>query len=365
MAAKRIFDVPNLVIIAVLVGVGFLLPIIALWIDKAIHQKGQPDETWIPTILGAKNGERGVLIGLEAAILALLGGLIACGFISFLLSSAHDSNRANITLGTAFLIAPGLIALGTKQATPEGVMAIAAIVGGFTGMMAGIYRICDWEGLGWIAFPLDVTWGLTGNTVGALLHVVNIGWGDHATAESERRQNAHRYASGFGFSTFAFTEGNVRSNLNAVETDRLAKHERTHVWQNRFFGPFYVFTYVGWLVVWVFPGVVAGIVKRGWYGFIQGPFSWCYYNNPFETWAYSVQGTGIREAMVADANPDIDKDNKSLIWSAPWVIVFLIPFVAITTVPEIIYLVKPVWSEQTPPAQTQKHQPNRPAHRHK
>jgi hypothetical protein len=152
--------------------------------------------------------ESGIRRGIEAAILAVLGGLMARVFISILLASANDSHGAGLAVGWGFFLIPGIVDTLAGQAvltTPENLLMFAAIVGGVTGMMAGIYQIYNWLGLGLLAFPLDVTWALAGNTVGALLHLVNIGWGDHG---SETRQNAHRYASGFGLRynpRYAFT----------------------------------------------------------------------------------------------------------------------------------------------------------------
>jgi hypothetical protein len=190
-------------------------------------------------------------------------------------------------------------------------------------MMAGIYQIYDWEGLGWIGFPLDVTWALAGNTIGALLHLVNIGWGDHG---AETRENAHRYASGFGIRydpKYAFTQGCVMSNLDEAPGGDLFRHERTHVWQNRAFGPLYTLTYIAWMVVWVIPAIIVGIVVMGISGLFKGPNDWCYFNNPWEAWAYAVQGaerTNINGVSEAD---------RKMIWPAKFVIAWAVPFYAI------------------------------------
>ncbi len=152
----RVFDLPGLLTIAVIAIIAFLLPV----------------------IVGAVRSESGVRRGIEAAILAVLGGLMARVFISILLASANDSHGAGLAVGWGFFLIPGIVDTLAGQAvltTPENLLMFAAIVGGVTGMMAGIYQIYNWLGLGLLAFPLDVTWALAGNTVGALLHLVNIG----------------------------------------------------------------------------------------------------------------------------------------------------------------------------------------------
>jgi hypothetical protein len=173
---SRIFETPGLLVVVGIATIAFLLPL----------------------IVGAVRGESGVMRGIEAIILAMLGGLISRTFISLLMGSADDSAAAGLTIGWGFFLLPGLIdtfASHPLLTTPLNLMLLGGIVGAITGMVAGIYQIYDWRGLGWIGFPLDVTWALAGNTVGALLHLVNIGWGDHG---EETRENAHRYANGFG-----------------------------------------------------------------------------------------------------------------------------------------------------------------------
>jgi len=319
----RVFDLPGLLIIAVIAIIAFVLPV----------------------IVGAVRSESGIRRGIEAAILAILGGLMARVFISILLASANDSPGAGLAVGWGFFLIPGIVDTLAGQAlltTPANLLIFAAIVGAFTGMMAGIYQIYNWLGLGLLAFPLDVTWALAGNTVGGLLHVVNIGWGDHG---SETRKNAHRYASGFGLRynpRYAFTQGCVMSNLQDGPGQDLYRHEKTHVWQNRTFGPLYTLTYVGWMVVWVVPAIIAGVIIKGVSGLFAGPNNWCYFNNPWETWAYAVQG-------VARTNIDgVDDDDRKMIWPAKYVIAWSIPYFALATVLAILIVIS-VWSGAPPP----------------
>lgn len=320
----RIFDVPGLLTVLVITLVAFLLP----------------------TIVGAIRGTSEILQGVEAAILAALGGLLARGFISVLMGAAHDSAGAGLAVGWGFFLFPGLIDTFAGHpilTKPEILMMIGGIVGAFTGMMAGIYQIYDWAGLGYLGFPLDVTWALAGNTIGALLHIVNIGWGDHGT---ETRENQHRYASGFGIRyhpKYAFTQGCVMSNLGNGPGDDLFRHERTHVWQNRAFGPLYTLTYVAWMLVWVLPAVIAGIIVMGFSGVFSGPNNWCYFNNPWETWAYSVQG-------VPRTNIDgVSADDQKMIWPGGFVIAWAIPFFLVC-IGLTVFTAYKVWMAPSAPA---------------
>ena len=90
-----------------------------------------------------------------------------------------------------------LVAHHPVLTSPDVLLWIAAAVGGFSAMMSGIWRIYDWAALGVPAFLLDSTWGLSGTTDAVLLHLINFAWGDHADELFDRRQNNHRYKSGF------------------------------------------------------------------------------------------------------------------------------------------------------------------------
>jgi hypothetical protein len=332
---ERVFDLSGILLILAVALIGFLIPL----------------------IVGAIRKESGLWRGIEAAILAVVGGLLARSFISILLGTANDSHGAGLAIGWGFFLIPGLIDTfaGKVLTSPASLLAIAAIIGGFTGAMGGMYRVYDWKGLGWLAFPLDVTWALGGNTIGCLLHLVNIGWGDHA---DETRENAHRYASGFGLRKnprFAFTQGAVMSNLDKGPGDDLYRHEKTHVWQNRAFGPMYTLTYVGWMLVWIIPALIAGVVKKGASGLFAGPNNWCYFNCPWETWAYAVQG-------VPRTNIEgVDETDKKMIWPAKYVIAWAIPFFAIALFLAIL-TVASAWGGSTPPPSKKT---NGPAHGHR
>ncbi|HEY6231056.1 MAG TPA: hypothetical protein VIW64_07325 [Pyrinomonadaceae bacterium] len=253
------------------------------------------------------------LRGLEAGILAILGGLFARMFVAMLLATARDLSAAQNAVGWGFFIFPGAVdtiarlATGHVITTPAVLLWLAMVVGAFTGMMNGLWQIHDWKGIGWLAFPLDVTWGLAGATTGSLLHLINFAWAGHA---DETRYDAHRYLSGMRFKgRFALTQGPVMSNLQDGPGIPLYHHERTHVWQNRCFGPLFSLTYLGWMVLWVVPGGVAAIATQD----AEAIQSWCYYNNPWETWAYLV-GAGPRTGR------------HPLIWSDLVILLISIPF---------------------------------------
>lgn len=301
---ERIFDPIGLVVVAVLAGAGF----------------------FIPFLYGKASGRPGWTIrGVEAAILTVLGGLIARAFISLVLAAAHDSRGACLTIGWGFFLVPGLVdtipyltSNGPILTSPEALLMFASVVGGICGMMGGIWAIYDWTGLGWISFPLDVTWALAGNTVGGLLHLINFAWGHH---DPSPRDNAHRYASGFGLRPgYAFTQGCVMSNLNDPRGGDLYRHEKTHVWQNRAFGPLYTLTYLGWFVVWLIPAAIAGLIVQGPRGIWAGPNDWCYFNNPWEAWAYAVQGVP-RTSIVG-----VEALDQKMIWPPKFVVAWAVPF---------------------------------------
>ena len=104
----------------------------------------------------------------------------------------------------------------------------------------------------------------------------------------------------------------------------------------------YTLTYVGWIVVWVIPAVIVGIVTKGISGFFAGPNNWCYFNNPWETWAYAVQGAARTSIDGVD-----DKDRK-MIWPAKYVIAWSIPFFALATLLAILAVIS-VWNGDEPP----------------
>lgn len=271
---------------------------------------------------------RGWSTGVEAAVLAILGGFISRSFIWLLLSLGEWSHTTEVVVGWAFFLWPGAVdtvaaIFGEQLLTKPAVLLwIATGVGAFTGMMDGIWRIHRWEGPGAVSFLLDVTWGLAGTTNAVLLHLVNFAWAGHGP---EEREGAHRYKKGFAIrENFAFTQGSVMSSNDHAPTihvggrerpDGLYAHERTHVWQNRIFGPFYTLTYLAWMAIMAIPGLIAG-ASRG-PGAGEGVQQWCYFNCPWETWGYAVGRSHGEQPRTAWG---------SMIWSDGLVIAASIPF---------------------------------------
>src|SRR5262249_22046200 len=77
----------------------------------------------------------------------------------------------------------------------------------------------------------------------------------------------------------------------------------THVWQNRGFGPFYILSYVTWLIIMLIPGLIAG-AAGGSVG--TGITALTYFDQPWEVWGYNVQG--VSRASIAGSNVGIIPD---------------------------------------------------------
>jgi hypothetical protein len=273
------------------------------------------------SFVGSIKGEggRSLLRGLEAGLLAFIGGFLARSLVCLLLGGKEGPSGAGLAVGWFFFLWPGVVDSVAKLASAQPLTApgpllwIAAAVGALAGMMDGLWKVHRWRGLGVLTFLLDMTWGLANTTNGILFHLVNFVWAGHA---DEPRSGAHRYRSGFRFkSGFAVTQGSVMSNMGQQgPSSGLFAHENTHVWQNRIFGPIFTLSYLGWMVVFFLPGLIAGAVSG--VGVGAGIEQWCYYNNPWETWAYRV-GAGPRHP-----------NRGPLVWSDLVVLLVSIPFMA-------------------------------------
>jgi hypothetical protein len=272
---------------------------------------------------------------LQGIALTILGGFLGRGFILILLHAAHDKPGAQLAIGWGFFLWPGAVdSIGRifgadwGFTSPAVLLGYATVIGGVVGMMGGVWRIYDWKGLGWISFPLDVTWGLGGNTNGCLLHLINIVWGK---PQDEPGTECFRYASGFGIKRdYAFTQGSVMSNQPEPTGTPLFKHERVHVWQSRVLGPIYLLSYIAWMAVWVLPSFIIGAARQkpG-----SGPQEWCYFNNPFEAWAYAVQG------QARNVFPGTE---PGMIWGGAIVAGWSVPFFALVVAGSALILLK-VW----------------------
>ena len=226
------------------------------------------------------------LAGLEAAALAVLGGMLARLFAVAML-------KWFAPFGGVFLVWPAAVELaawfGGSSAgaltSPATIAGAATLVGALAGLFDGLGQVRDFRGRGAAEFALDVTWGLAGTSFGVLIHLANLGWGDPARSG---RPGAHRYRAGFRLQPrFAITQGNVCSNLGESWDAALFDHETVHVRQNRWFGPFYTWSYAAWFVLLLPFALAAGLR----HGDLRGAaMECCYYNNPWEDWAYRVGG---------------------------------------------------------------------------
>ena len=247
------------------------------------------------TILGAAvlgdGAGTALLRGLETAAGLMLGAVISRVFVAWLLAESPHPERASVVIGWAFLFWPGVIDLipslfGTRPLSqPATLVVLATWVGAGIGFMNGFWRIHHVTGL--LTFPLNLTWGLGANVTGLLVHVINFAWAGHG---DEKRSEAHRYASGFRIKgSYAFTQGCVMSNLPDKPGASLYSHEFLHVIQNLVAGPFFLLSYLAWMIV-VFPfGLIHGLISKA--GGVQdGVEGWSYDSNPWEMMAYAVGG---------------------------------------------------------------------------
>jgi hypothetical protein len=241
--------------------------------------------------LAAGEGGRAAVRGLEAGVLALVGGLLARSFTGLFIAIGGGDPGDGRLAGWFLFLWPGVVdtiaaIFGGQLLTQTPVLLwIALVVGAVAGFFDGLWRIHEWKGPGVLTFLADYTWGLAGTTQGALFHLVNFLWAEHP---DERRNGVHRYKKGFRFkSGFAVTQGSVMSNMGSNGPgSALYIHESTHTLQNRVFGPLFTLSYLGWMGVMLIPGLIAGGTSGP--GPAIGVERLCYFNNPWEAWAYGV-----------------------------------------------------------------------------
>jgi hypothetical protein len=227
---------------------------------------------------------------LETALCSVVGVAVSGGAIRWLLQAA-DTRWGRLVIGWAFVLPAGVLdtitnLFGGSFLTRTSILTfLAALIGGITGYMGGRYQVYDWKRRGWLQFLADLTWGLSGSAVAALMHVWNA---LQKLRPLDRRQGAHRYGAGFTTGKrFSFTQGNVMSNLRSAPGEPLFIHEQVHVLQSRLFGPIYPITYVAWSIVGLVLALVVSLFAKEWKSRIDG---WSYFSNPWETWAYAKHG---------------------------------------------------------------------------
>jgi hypothetical protein len=288
----------------------------------------------ISVIVNVRAGRESSIVALRAVevlLLTFIGGFLARAFLSLLLSAGNDSPDAGTVLALAFFPIPAILLellrlIGISSAAANDVNTILALAAGFgvlVGMADGLGRVHNWLGLGIPGFVLDTTWGLTGSVHGGLMHLINVVL--RATYSADVRSGAHRYESGFRIKGgFAFTQGSVMSNLRSGPGTGIFVHERTHVWQNRLFGPIFTWGYALWMAVMFIPGIIAGPAKGTTVG--DGIMKLCYYNNPYEAWAYKFGGTRSGALVWTDGQAILGA------------VLFYIPFLIL-----VVLLVTNVW----------------------
>lgn len=241
----------------------------------------------------------------------LIGALIAIAYIASVATVAAFA--VGFAAGLIYGLANGqgwsslLTALETALTTTIGMwlggitgflvggpigLVVGAIMGGMNGLISGMTGIYNWKSIdGWFAFLSDSTWGLVGTSLGNIVHIINLFYGNaNYRSDLSHRQNRHVYEGGFALkSDFAFTQGNVISNAGlggkGINASFIANHEELHIWQSRIFGPLFQATYI----VWAVGGAIVGTVV--WFFHTDQDYgsiieTAVYYDNPFEYWAY-------------------------------------------------------------------------------
>jgi hypothetical protein len=137
---------------------------------------------------------------------------------------------------------------------------------------------------GWLLILLDSTWSILGTVAGAIHHLASWSqFSQHGDPEYEKRSFYVKYRDGIRFkSGFAFTLGAVMSS------PPVERHESNHVIQHYIFGSLFTVSYIVWMALIFLFALVAGAITRKPAVAIE---AWCYYNNPWEVWAYAIEGS--------------------------------------------------------------------------
>jgi hypothetical protein len=205
-------------------------------------------------------------------------------------------------------------ALGVVGGTFGLAVPLAAIAA-TNGAICGWRRVYDWRcSTGAIAIVLDSTWAFPMTAAGLASQALGVVRGRPGFDESlSRRANRQVFQRGFvPRRGFAITVGNVISGAGDTTLPRrrrlITDHEDVHVWQARWFGPFYPVLYGAWMLGGGVAGVVVWATSRRGDPFAKVVESCAYYLNPFEWWAYSrddhwppsgkLRGLGWRNPIV-------------------------------------------------------------------
>jgi hypothetical protein len=200
--------------------------------------------------------------------------------------------------GGSLIEAAAVGALGAACASvvgaPLGLGVPFAVVGAANGIITGWRQVYDWGCTnGVVALVLDSTWAIPMTAAGLASQLLGLARGDAGyDASLSRRANRMVFRRGFvPRRGFAITVGNVVSGAGDTSDPRrrqlVSDHEDVHVWQARWFGPFYPLLYGGWMAGGGAVGVIVWAVGRRRAPLAKVVESCAYYLNPFEWWAYS------------------------------------------------------------------------------
>ena len=218
--------------------------------------------------------------------------------------------RRSVVLEAA-VVGGGGAALGALAGRPfgPGFSIAGALVGGANGALSGVRALYDWRrASGWAGALLDSTWGLIGTAGGLGVHALSR---DAVyLPELSIRRGHHVYQRGWAPRRgFAFTAGNVITGAGDPTSERrrqlVERHEGLHVWQQRFFGPFFPLLYGGWMAGGAVTGAIAWSRTRA-EPLFHVVERHAYYYNPFERWAYVADENWPPRRMQRSSRPGRD-----------------------------------------------------------
>ena len=229
------------------------------------------------------------------------------------MNPTESSDGGNLIEAAAVCVVGGVFA--SAVGAPLGLAVPLGAVGAANGAICGWRRIYDWScSTGLVAFTLDSTWALPMTAAGLASQAIGVVRGAPGYDESlSRRANRQVFRRGFvPRRGFVITIGNVVSGGGDTTVARrrrlITDHEDVHVWQARWFGPFYPLLYGGWMLAGGATGTLVWALRRRSERFTKVVESCAYYLNPFEWWAYSrddhwppagkVAGLGWRAPVV-------------------------------------------------------------------
>jgi hypothetical protein len=179
-------------------------------------------------------------------------------------------------------------------------------------LFAATYGSYHWS-VGWLLIPLNASWGALGNLTGILHHTLSWNcFANQGDIEQENRKFYTKYKNGLRMRynpSFAFTQAAVMSS------PPVEKHESQHVLQHFIFGPMFTVSYVAWMVPTAIIGLIVGAIKGKDF---MGVEAWAYYNNPWEIWAYAVDGGRSQNGDTSLIWGPVASWIVSIVW---WVIV--------------------------------------------